>query len=398
MNKKNNSLNIVMLFIVQLLEHIAMVSMRTVITPYAKSELMISVTLLGVLTGALSIASMASRFSASGLMRKISYLRLIQFSMCVELIAYCLYAPARQFGALMTVRLITGFFSGVTGTAIIALAGTMFTPERMGFGMGIFGYSQMTALGIGPTLSMAIYNNFGSRVFFTFEIVMEALALIITFFVKETDESRAVLIAARERGNTRQTLKEKLSSIILPSALFPSFLNFFLQIAYASVSTFIIIYGQEKGWKNAGLFYTVYAVGSLIVRPAIGTLLDRKGLTPPISICSASFALSMVVLANANSFPVFLLAACLMTLGFGGGWSACQASALKCRNASEKGAASATYFLFNDFGMLIGATLAGTCAEANGYSKTFIIFIIPIAIGWLIYHIALFSGMLKKRA
>lgn len=386
-----------MLFIVQFLEHIAMVSMRTVITPYAKVELMISVSLLGILTGALSIASMASRFSAGGLMRKLSYLRLIQISMLVEFAAYCLYAPARQFGTLMTVRLITGFFSGVTSTAIIALAGTMFTAERMGFGMGIFGYSQMAALGIGPTLSMAIYNRFGSKVFFTFEIVVEIIALIITFFVKETDESRAVLVAAKKRGNTKKTFREKSSSIILPSALFPSFLNFFLQIAYASVSTFIIIYGQEKGWSNAGLFYTVYAVGSLIVRPAIGTLLDRKGLSLPVTICGTSFALSMIVLANANSFPVFLLAACLMTLGFGGGWSACQASALKCKNAGEKGAASATYFLLNDFGMLIGATLAGTCAAANGYSLTFIIFIIPIAIGWLVYHTALFTGRIKSK-
>lgn len=397
MKTRNNRLNIVMLFIVQILEQLAMVSMRTVVTPYAKDELSISVSLLGVLTGALAIASMASRFSASGLMRRFPYLTLIRVSIAIELIAYLLYLPARYFVPLMAVRLIGGFFLGVTGTAIIALAGTMFSVDRMGFGMGIFGYSQMAALGIGPSLSMAIYNNFGSRVFFLSELVLEGAVLAMTFFVKETDESRAAVSNARNSVSKGKTdLFKKLSSIILPSALFPSFLNFFLQVAYASVSTFIIIYGQDKGWKNVGLFYTIYAIGSLIVRPVLGAVLDKKGLTLPVSICGVSFSLSMLVLAKANSFTVFLLAACLMTIGFGGGWTVCQASALKCKDVKDKGAASATYFLLNDLGMLIGSTLAGACAEVNGYSKTFIIFIIPIVMSWIVYHVALFTGRLKK--
>ena len=152
MGRRRNTVNIVLLFLVQFLERTAMVGMRTVITPYAKTEFMASASLLGVLTGVLAVASMTSRISASGLMRRFSYLKLIHISLFAELVAYCLYLTAGSFRILMAVRLLNGFFTGVSGTAILALAGTMFSVEQMGLGLGIFGYSQMAAVGIAPAL------------------------------------------------------------------------------------------------------------------------------------------------------------------------------------------------------------------------------------------------------
>lgn len=382
MNKKHYGIYI--LFIVQFLEHLAAVSMRTVITPYAKNVLLIPVSLLGVLAGILSVSSMVSRFSASTLMRRLSYIRLIRVSMIFETVIYVCYLFATRYEVLMAVRLCNGFFAGITNTAIIALAGSMLKSEKMGIGIGVFGFSQMIALGIGPTVSMALYNKVGPRIFFITEIVIEATAVGMSFLIMNQDEKKNAAESAKQEDK-----RNFLARIILPSAILPATLNLFLGLAYSSVSTFIIVYGEEKNWKNVGLFYTVYALGSLIVRPVMGKIYDRKGLTLPVYISTILFSASMVILAKANSFGVFLIAAVFMTIGFGGGWSVYQAAALKCKDNRDKGAASATFFLSNDIGLLVGSSVAGLCAERYGYSNTFLIFITPIICGFLVYILSL---------
>lgn len=380
-----------LLFIVSMCEQTSFVSMRTVITPYAKNDLLIAASLLGLLSGMLSVASLFSRPIAGKLLGKMPHKRILLAATVCELVILTSYIFVKQFALLAAVRLLHGFFYGIANTAIIAMAGNSVKPSHMGNGMGIFGISQMIALGIAPTLSMAIYNNLGVMTLFVFTCVCTLLAFVFALLVPEPESRAKPGVPVKEGKKTKG-----LWGIFLPSALPSSFLNFFIQFSYASVSTFIIVYGEERQWAQVGLFYTVYAVGALIVRPLMGGLYDRKGLTPVVYLTSAAMIISIVILATTSSFAVFLISAMLLTIGFGGGWCVYQADAINCKDPADRGTASATYFAINDAGIFLGATVAGYVVDYVGYSNTFLLFIIPVGVSLTIYTIRLL--LKKKRA
>lgn len=374
-----------LLFMVSICEQMSFISVRTVVTPYAKNELFMAASLLGMLSGMLSVASLFSRFVAGSFMARLSHKKLLLISLGIEVLILGSYILVTEFALLIVVRLLHGFFYGIVNTAITTMAGNSLRSEYMGRGMGLFGISNMISLGIAPTLSMAIYNAAGSTTIFVFSCLCTLGALLFTLLTPEPSRTPAAAKGPRPaRGG-----------IFLPSALLPSALNFFMQVAYASVATFIIVYGEEKGWAQAGLFYTVYALGSLAVRPLMGKLYDKKGLKPPVFLTYIVFTIGMVTLATAGSFPVFLLSGMLLTIGFGGGWCVFQAAALNCENPADRSRASATYFIINDSGAFLGSILAGYICGALGYSGTFLVFIVPLAAGLLIYTALLVSRRVR---
>ncbi len=377
----------VLLLIVSLTENLSFLSIRTMMTTYAKNDLMIASSLVGFLTGAISIASLFSRPIAGKLLKRFSHKKILLAALAGELLVLAAYLGLHSFGAVLVIRICHGFFYGISYTTIITMAGNAVPPEHMGSGMGVFGFGNMIGLGVAPQLSLMIYEKLGVQALFLSSCLFTACSIALVCFFPKTE--------APVRRKASQGERRGLRSLFLPSALPSSFLNFFLQITYGSISAFIIVYGQSRNWAQVGLFYTVYAAGSLIVRPAMGKVYDRFGLTPVVLFTTCVFAGGIVLLALTTSFALFLVSAILLTIGYGGGWSVYQADALKCDDPADRGTASATYFVINDAGGFIGATLAGYVVDLVGYSNTFLSYIGWLALSFLIYFIRL--GLRRSR-
>ena len=80
---------------------------------------------------------------------------------------------------------------------------------------------------------------------------------------------------------------------------------------------YLVLFGKEQGIEKIWLFFVGYTVMILLTRPYIGRLFDRKGHRVIILPGCASMILGLLVLSNAHSAPVLVVASLLYGLGYG---------------------------------------------------------------------------------
>lgn len=375
----------VVLFVLTIFDQMSFLCTRTIISKYAL-DLGFNNTMAGFIAGALSIAAMFSRPVAGKILGKsvISKRTILRVMVAASFAIVLCYILVRNFIPLMIIRILNGITYGVSGTVELTMASDALPDEVMGRGIAIFGLGNIIGLAIAPSIASFLYDRYSPNVLFIFCAVTSVMAMGITFFIPDASEKKAVVRqekAERKAGG----IKAFLESTFAVEALVPSLLNFASQMAYASISAFIIVYGGVKGWDNIALFYTVYSVALFVFKPVNGRLYDKKGLLPLVVFGNASFALGILMIAFTNRFELCLLAAVFCAYGYGGAISTFQAEALKSTTYEKHGVASGTYFTLNDFGGFFGASLAGVVASIFGYSKMYIIFTIPLVIAVLGY-------------
>ena len=96
---------------------------------------------------------------------------------------------------------------------------------------------------------------------------------------------------------------------------------------------------------------------------------------------------AFVLIATARSLPVFLIAAVLYGMGYGGLQPILQAWCYKRETPERRGVASSTFFIGLDAGTGIGATVAGLVAQFLSYRQMYAFMLLPIACSMLIYLI-----------
>jgi len=74
-------------------------------------------------------------------------------------------------------------------------------------------------------------------------------------------------------------------------------------------SSFVALLGDERNIPNVALFFTVYAVLAVILRPMTGRLLDQYGLSVQIYPAFVIASLCFLFLGIARSLPMILLSA-----------------------------------------------------------------------------------------
>ena len=376
-----------LLFLLTIFDQMAFLCTRAIISKYSL-DLGYTETLAGVIAGALSVAALFSRPLAGKLLTipRFTHKTLLLFSVVSSLFVVVSYMFFTDFIPLMAVRVLNGITYGVSGTIELTMASNVLSEENMGRGIGVFGLGNICGLAVAPTISVFLYDSFGPRVLFSYCIATSLAAIVIAALIPAQAQSPANA-AAPEAQRPASSAKSFLRSFFAPEALVPSILNFASQIAYASISAFIVVYGGIKGWDQIGLFYTVYSAALFAFRPLNGRLYDRRGVAPLVLFGNLSFAFGILLIAVTDSFPVCLLAAVFCAYGYGGAICTFQADAIKSTPAQRRGVASGTYFMLNDFGGFIGSTLAGAAAAALGYSGMYLLFITPLFAAILFYWI-----------
>jgi MFS family permease len=135
--------------------------------------------------------------------------------------------------------------------------------------------------------------------------------------------------------------------------------------------TFMPLFVREEGLGNPGTLFIVYGGGVIIVRIAIGNLIDR---VPRAVIVVPGFALlaaSMAVFGVATALPLFFVAALLYGLGAGAYQSALMAFMVDRAPAAERGRAMGTFTLGADLGLSAGSVALGFIVEATTFRVGF---------------------------
>lgn len=368
-----------MLFLLTIFDQMAFLCTRAIISKYALN-LGFTQTMAGIVAGALSVAALFSRPIAGKLLtgEKNNHKSILMASVIASLAVVGCYMLFRDFLPLTLVRVLNGITYGVSGTVELTMASNSLPEKNMGRGIGVFGLGNIIGLAIAPSISVYLYDHFGADTLFLFCLCSCAVAIVIAGNIPKPVPSAPKETATQITKRKDVSLTGFLKNTFAPEALTPAILNFASQVAYAAISAFIVVYGGEKGWEQIGLFYTVYSVSLFIFRPLNGKLYDKKGLAPLVVFGNLSFAFGMMLIAITDSFFICMLAAVFCAYGYGGAIGTFQADAVKRTVKERRGLASGTYFVFNDLGGFLGATVAGMAASQFGYSRMYLLFMIPL--------------------
>ena len=281
---------------------------------------------------------------------------------------------------ICAIRFCQGLGWGMTSTALATVASDEVPSSRMGEGIGYFALSIVFATSLSVVLGAWLMDLSGFPTM---------LGCSTALFVG------AVLLCLRlgampyQRQTGEPTGGSLLARLFEPRAVLPAFLCFLHSVAFSGIITFIMLFGAESGIANAFVFFVGHVLMIVITRPIVGRIFDEKGHAVIILPGVVAMAIGLVVLSEAHTQLLLVVASLFYGLGFGMVQPSLQAWAVKRSPASRKGAANGTFMSSLDLGYASGAIVSGAIASATSYATMYRLSPVLLAIFLVIYLVAL---------
>ena len=281
--------------------------------------------------------------------------------MCLLIIFNCSYFVVSGISIILMLRFCQGIGWGMTSTVLATIMSDIVSAKRRGEGVGYFalsiilGTSFATVVGIE---AMKLYN---------FDVVLLISTLTVGIGMLLT---QGISIVSIKKVYNSNRSKQGLiwSDLFEKSALLPAFLCFLHSITFGGIMSFIMLFGQETGIENVGIYFVGHVSMILISRPFAGKLFDRRGHAFVIVPGVLFMIVGLFMLSYATSIYSLVAASLCYGLGYGATHPSLQAWAIQRAPAERKGAANGTFLSSLDLGYAIGAVLLGLIATHTNYA------------------------------
>lgn len=284
------------------------------------------------------------------------------------------YAVFPMLGVILVLRFLHGIAWGLGSTATSTIVADVIPRQRFAEGMGYFALMSAVAVAIAPALSIGIVQNSG-----VFPMIMIAVVSTIVAFVI------AILQHSDKIKENQPQGKVSLTTLFEKQAALPALLIFLLNGAFGAVVTFIALFGQSRGVQNIWVYFTVYAVVTLMVRPITGRLIDKKGFFWPGVVSTLGVVLTLILIACSDNLMMFCVAGVFAGIGLGTGMGTLQTMAVSAVAPARRGVATATFLFGLDAGVGIGAAVAGVIAGFIGYSGMYLVMAVFPAAAFVLF-------------
>lgn len=266
------------------------------------------------------------------------------------------YVLVSSLAMLLMLRLLHGLPWGAANTAANTVAADLVPRERRGEGIGLFGMSQTLAMATAPAVALAITAGDRFRLLFGCAAGIAVMALCLGLLVRHPQMAD-------------RSARLSLSSMLEGRVGWLAVALMFVTAGYGGVTTFVVVYAQELGIDNPGLFFTLLAAGMVVARLGAGRLLDQRG---PALVLGAGLSMllgcyALLFTGRAGFYP----AAVALGLGFGTVVPSLVAMAPGMVPAARRGAAFATLLSSFDVGIGGGVYLLGHLARGLGYGPMY---------------------------
>ena len=308
---------------------------------------------LGLLTGLFAGTAMLLRPVVGQLTDSLGRRPLILLGSTIFAAAPLGYAAAGGLAALLALRVLHGSGMGFGQTAASVAAADLAPIARRGEALGVFGLASTFGIMLGPYAGIELYQRLGSTATFLVAASLAAGSVAVAATLPETRPPSAH--AARPSG------------MLSVAAFYPSALYLAFFFGYGGIASFLPLFAEREQLGNPGLFYTLFALAGVAVRPGAGRLADRWGRRVVVLPALVAAGLALALLAAGRS-PIWLGAAALLYgIGFGAGAPALMAMTTDRVPLEERGRAMGTFYTALELGIFAGAVLLGLFAERFGY-------------------------------
>lgn len=341
---------------------------------------------VGLIMGAFAISAVLSRPISGRIVDLWSRKTGLRIGALIYGISPALYTLAASVPAMFALR----FFHGI-GIAIYTTAGSVFVADnapaaRRGEAMGYYGMAMNLAMAIGPALGIALIDHIGFDGLFWLASLLGLLSFVLVQFLHEP---------VHHHLHEGQALARP--ALFSRVALFPGFVAMCMTMTFGTVVSFLPLFVQQHKLGNVGLFFVVYSVVVVVLRPVSGRLSDRFGRSAIIIPGMFFLVLSMVVLAYSVSMSGLLFAAVLQGIGFGAVHPSIMALVVDRSTAHDRGPALATLMMAFDIGVGVSAIGLGQVLERTNFTTMYLCAAGIALIGTLTVIVATFFQREEKR-
>ncbi len=323
---------------------------------------------LGLMAVAVSLAALVFRPVAGKLSDSMDKRLLYLIGSAATIAVVMIHLFADNMGTLIALRILHGFCYSITGTVAMAMSSYIIPADRLGSGMGFMGLAGIISMGTSTTIALKLVDIYGYSAALYVSAFCSAVSIVLLAFTSKQPIAPKLSEKKEKFGFTAF-----LKSAVAMECIIPALIIAFLSAAYATVNNFISQYGIEKALADTGLYFTVYSISTVIVRPFIGKITDKYHIRATVYPTSAAMLGSLIVLYFAKTSLVVALAGALCGIGFGGMLPAIQAQCIKLVAPERRGAASGTFYIGLDIGNAGGPAVAGVIAASTGYANAFLI-------------------------
>jgi MFS family permease len=273
------------------------------------------------------------------------------FGAMVCVMAGLFYPILTSVSGFLFLRLLHGFSTGFSPTAISTYVSDIIPQERLGEAMGIQGLCFSTGLALGPALGSYIKLLSNYNVLFYCSSAMAILSIILVIQVKETLRDKQQF--------SLNSLKISTSDIIAKEAMVPAIITFITYLGFGVVLTLIPDWSDHLGIINKGSFFIIFTVASVLVRIIAGKVSDIYGRKIVILVGLILLTLALFFLGRLNSTIGMLFAAAIYGLAMGILSPTLNALTIDLSNPLTKGKSIATMYIALEAGIGCGALFSG---------------------------------------
>ena len=273
------------------------------------------------------------------------------FGALVCVITGLFYPITTSVAGFLFLRLLHGFSTGFSPTAIAAYVSDIIPKNRLGEAMGIQGLCFSTGLALGPALGSYIKLYSDYNVLFYSSSLMALLSILLVLKLKET-------LLYKQAFKLRM-LKLSKSDILAKEAFPAAFITFVTYLGFGVLLTLIPDWSDHLGMVNKGTFFVAFTLASLFVRLIAGKISDIYGRKIVIIIGLIVLISGFLLLGELESIRGMLVAATLYGLGMGVISPTVNAWTIDLSNPLTKGKSIATMYIALEAGIGFGALFSG---------------------------------------
>lgn len=338
----------------------------TILPIYILKELGGSVTQAGLTLTLFMVSAILIRPFSGLIIEKLGQRR----TLIISATMFCFIAFGYLFISNMTslyiLRLFHGVWFSILTTVCVPVVNQFIPDSRRGEGMGYYAMSVNLGIVLGPLIGLILIPYLSYTMVTAVLVAMIFIGYIFCFLIPVQE--------VKQPDSEAEKSKLGLSDFVEKKSLTVALMVMMISFSYASIISFIAPFASSIYlMQYAGLFFVVFAISMMSLRPITGKIYDRKGPQYVIYPAVLTFSLGLLVLSQIHNLTGFMLAAVLIGLGFGSAQPCLQTLAIQRAPKHRIGYATSTFYTCYDIGIAIGSLVVGMMITKQSFSFAFII-------------------------
>ena len=262
----------------------------------------------------------------------------------------------------MPLVLVIAVVHGTLWSSLLSAAGALMTDfipaERRTEGLAYWGLAPTAAIAVAPAIGLWVHTSFGW------------LALCVEI---ATLSALTALFALRLPGTGAQIAKKELRASelwdwgVVTAALSLAVAAF----GYGGITSYVALFSRERGIQPESLFFTVFAISTVVIRVFTSRLGDRFG--PNVLLYPAFVAMpaAFFLLARSTNRIEMSFAATLFGFGLGSAFPAFMTFVVSKTREDRRARTFGSVILAFDTGIGVGSMTIGAIGQRAGLGTAF---------------------------